>query len=59
MDVQAGDTIKLHDDAKVNPQLRGKYAEVTEVRSWGVCAEIPAIEGVYPVRLKWGDFDTE
>jgi len=56
--ISVGDIIKIHEDAKVNPQLQGKQAEVTEVRAWGVCADIPTLEGaVYPVRLSRDDFD--
>ncbi len=54
---EEGDTVQIHQDARVNPQLRGMQATVTEVKAWGVCADVPvASGGVCPVRLEWGNF---
>jgi hypothetical protein len=57
--IKVGDTIRIHDDAKVHEQLRGLLAVVTETRSWGVLADIPAPQGVYPVRLASDDYTVE
>ncbi len=58
--VQAGDTIRIADDARVNPELRGMLAEVTDVRNWGVLADVPGQPGyVYPVRVSFGEFEVE
>ena len=59
--------IQIGPDAKVALGLRGAFAVVTEVKVWGVIADIPvvyfdenpashAFEYIAPVRLEWGAF---
>lgn len=59
MNIGIGDAIRLHNDAKVNRRLQGLLALVTEVRSWGVLADIPVPGGVCPVRVEFCDFTVE
>lgn len=56
---KTGDTIRISDNAEVNQALKGKRAIVTEVRRWGVCADVPAFDGIYPVRVSNGEFTSE
>jgi len=59
--------IQIGPDARVTLALRGAFAVVTEVKVWGVVADVPvvyfdetptshAFEVVAPVRLEWGAF---
>lgn len=54
-----GDTVRIHDNAKVHPALQGRLAEVTEVKSWGVQAAIYADAGVAFVRVSHGEYSLE
>jgi hypothetical protein len=52
--IAVGDVIQIHPDQRA---LGGCFAVVTEVRGWGVIADVPVSRaGVAPVRLQESEY---
>lgn len=53
-----GDVVQIAPEADVNVGLRTCFAVVTEVKGWGVLADVAMPgKGVAPVRLAFGQFE--
>lgn len=56
--ITKNDVIQISPDAEVNDALKGALAIVTDVRSWGVTANVPVPgQGVAPVRVPHGKYE--